>query len=84
MRMAHNAAMNMGRLWEGRPLPGPSPLGEGTGLLPAGRGLGKPGFPMSQPLVGAPGAPHRQGDGETRFPHIFTSERPLLNRACNN
>ncbi len=47
--MAHNAAMNMGRLREGRPLPGPPPLGEGTGRLPAGRGLGKPGFPVCSP-----------------------------------
>jgi len=47
--MAHNAAMTMGRLWEGRPLPGPPPLGEGTGLLPAGRGMGKPGFPVFSP-----------------------------------
>ncbi len=31
--------------WEGRPLPGSPPLGEGTGRLPAGRG-GKPGFPV--------------------------------------
>jgi len=38
MRMGHNAAMTMGHLWEGRPLPGPPPLGEGTGRLPAGRG----------------------------------------------
>ncbi len=36
MRMAHNAAMNMGYLWEGRSLPGPPPLGEGTGLFPQG------------------------------------------------
>jgi len=49
VRIAHNAAMNMGRLREGRPLPGPPPLGEGTGRLPAGRGLGKPGFPICSP-----------------------------------
>gem|GEM_PF-2015911 len=49
MRGAHNAAMNMGYLWEGRPLPGPPPLGEGTGRLPAGRGMGKPGFPVFSP-----------------------------------
>jgi len=49
MRMAHNAAMNIGRLREGRPLPGPPPLGEGTGRLPAGRGLGNPGFPICSP-----------------------------------
>ncbi len=46
MREAHTAAMNMEYLWEGRPLPGPPPLGEGTGRLPAGKGLGKPGFPI--------------------------------------
>ncbi len=39
MRGAHNAAMNVGHLREGRPLPGPPPLGEGTGRLPAGRQL---------------------------------------------
>ena len=27
MRMAHIAAMTMGYLWEGRPFPGPPPLG---------------------------------------------------------
>ncbi len=37
--------------------------------------MGKPGFPVSQPLLGAAGTPHRQGDGETRFPHMFTSDR---------
>jgi len=131
----HNAAMTMGRLWEGRPLPGPPPLGEGTGRLPAGRGsvrqahrrwgnlvspyfhlrhpcgcaaqrrddhgaslggppppwpspagggnrapprregfgstgspqVGKPGFPMSQPLLRAPGAP--AGRGSVRQAH---------------
>ncbi len=42
-----------------------------------GRGLGKPGFPMSQPLVGAAGAPHRQRDGEPRFPRMVTSGRGL-------
>ncbi len=75
MRMADNAAMNMGYLWEGRPLPGPPPLGEGTGRLPAGRGLGKPGFPMSQLLLEAAGIPHSEGDGETRFPRMLTSAR---------
>ncbi len=49
IRGAHNAAMTMGRLREGRPLPGPPPLGEGTGRLPAGRGSGKPGFPVFSP-----------------------------------
>ena len=40
---------------------------------PTGRGMGKPAFPMSQPLLGAAGTTHRQGDGETWFPRIFTS-----------
>jgi len=35
--------------------------------------MGKPGFPISQPLLGAAGTPHREGEGETRFPHMFTS-----------
>ena|GEM_PF-1806653 len=47
---------------------------EPSQTLPSGRGLGKPGFPMSQPLLGAAGTPHRQGYGETRFPRMFTSE----------
>gem|GEM_PF-1973338 len=64
----HNAAMTMGYLWEGRPLPGPPPLGEGTGRLPAGRGLGKPGCPIPQPLVGAAGAPPGRGMGKPGFP----------------
>ncbi len=46
-------AYNRGRA---NPLPNPPPLGEGSGLLPAGRGMGKPGFPISQPLLGAAGA----------------------------
>jgi len=48
--------------------------------LPSGRGLGKPGFPMSQPLLGAAGAPQAGArfdklttGGETRFPRMFTS-----------
>ncbi len=49
IRGAHIAAMTMGYLWEGRPLPGPPPLGEGTGRLPAGKGVGKPGFPVCSP-----------------------------------
>ncbi|GEM_PF-3471567 len=56
--------------WEGCALPNP-PLGEG---------LGKPGFPISQPLLGAAGAPQAgvrfdrlTAGGETRFPRIFTS-----------
>ncbi len=69
MRGAHNAAMTMGHLWEGRLLPGPPSLGEETGRLPAGRGMGKPGFPMSQPLVGAAGAsPTGRGMGKPGFP----------------
>jgi len=35
--------------------------------------MGKPGFPSSQPLVGAAGTPHRQGDGETGFPQFPTA-----------
>jgi len=35
--------------------------------LPSGRGLGKPGFPMSQPLLGAAGAP--TGRGAVRQAH---------------
>jgi len=67
MRGAHNAAMTMGYLWEGYPLPGPPSLREGTGLLPSGRGLGKPDFPISQPLLGAAGAP--PGRGAVRQAH---------------
>ncbi len=49
-----------------------NPLGEGTGRLPAGRGLGKPGFPMSQPLLGAAGAP--TGLGKPGFP-VFSPQK---------
>ncbi len=49
IRGAHTAAMTMGHLWEGRPLPGPPPPGGETGRLPAGRGVGKPGFPVGSP-----------------------------------
>ena len=45
--------------------------------LPAGRGKGKPGFPMSQPHSwegdALPNPPRREGDGETRFPHVPTA-----------
>ncbi len=33
-----------------------------------GRGMGKPGFPMSQPLLGAAGAPTGRGMGKPGFP----------------
>ncbi len=42
--------------------------------LPAGRGVGKPGFPMSQPRLGAPGPP-RQGYGEPRLPRTLPAGR---------
>jgi len=45
--------------------------------LPAGRGKGKPGFPMSQPHSwegdALPNPPRREGEGETRFPHVPTA-----------
>ena len=73
MRMAHNAAMNMGYLWEGRPLPGPPPLGEGTGLLPSGRGCGETRFPHTPTAVGGAWRPSRQGRGEPRVPYFHLS-----------
>jgi len=80
MRGAHNAAMTMGYLWEGRPLPGPPPLGEGTGRLPAGRGAVRQAHRRwGNPVSPCPNrcwerlAPRRQGDGETRFPHVPTA-----------
>ncbi len=39
------------------PLPASLQRGEAPGSLPPGGGMGKPGFPISQPLVGAAGAP---------------------------
>ena len=77
----HTAAMTMGYLWEGRPLPGPPPLGEGTGLLPAGRGgWGNPVSPFPDrwwerlaPRQGGVRFDRLTAGGETRFPRMFTS-----------
>ena len=67
-------ACNRGRA---NPLPDPPPLGEGTGLLPSGRGLGNPGFPVSQPVLGAAGAPSGRGLGKPGFP----MSQPLVGAA---
>ena len=44
--------------------------------LPAGRGVGKPGFPMSQPRLGAPGAPTGRGMGNPGFPVCSHQNEP--------
>ncbi len=66
MAAPHNDEMNMGFSWEGAEArrrrastPKPSP--------PPGRGMGKPGFPMSQPRLGAAGVP--TGGGAVRQAH---------------
>ena len=46
--------------------------------LPPGRGLGKPGFPISQPVVGAAGAPPGRGLGKPGFPVCSPPTVPLL------
>ncbi len=40
--------------------------------------MGKPGFPISQPLVGAAGTPHRQGCGSTGSPQVGKPGFPIF------
>ena len=70
IREAHNAAMNMGRLSEGHPLPGPPPLGEGTGLLPTGRGWGNPVAPCPNRGWGRLAPPQAGGWGKAVAPYV--------------
>ncbi len=46
--------------------------------LPAGRGLGKPGFPMSQPLLGTAGIPTGRGMGKPGFPVCSHQEDSII------
>ncbi len=59
----HNTGMNM--FVPGRAAP--------SQTLPSRRGLGKPGFPISQPLVGAAGAPTGRAMGKPGFPYFHLS-----------
>jgi len=93
----HNDKMNMRFSWEGYALPNPpcwrvvswegcalpNPPG-GEGCRPTGRGMGKPGFPISQPLLGAAGAPQAGGWENPVSPYVHLSRpaAPLRTRGA--
>ncbi len=59
-----------------RPLRGRCEQAAASRTLPGGRVMGKPGFPISQPLLGAASTPTGRGMGKPGFP-VFSPQSVL-------